>query len=119
KIYRATHPKEERARDLAYNYGMTTEEYDEILTAQNGVCATCGRPPNGKYLSIDHDHDTGKVRGLLCDNCNRSLGLTHESIDILAKMINYLKQKNKVEIINIGGERWLEQSMETLPVGQR
>lgn len=71
---------------------MTAEEYAKTLTAQNGVCAICSKPPNGKNLSVDHDHDTGEVRGLLCDNCNRSLGLTCESIDILTKMIDYLNK---------------------------
>lgn len=64
---------------LKSKYGLTPEQYDEMLTAQENVCAICKNPEsqvlNGSIsrLSVDHDHDTGKVRGLLCIKCNRSL----------------------------------------------
>jgi hypothetical protein len=56
-------------------YGITPEDYAELLEKQNYVCAICSRPPGKRFrLSIDHDHDTGIVRGLLCNTCNLSLG---------------------------------------------
>jgi hypothetical protein len=48
--------------------------YDEILAEQLGVCAICGLPPNGRRLAVDHDHETGEIRGLLCAQCNFGLG---------------------------------------------
>ena len=79
---------------LKRNYGISLDEYHELVKQQNGVCAICKSPPpegRKKRLSIDHCHDTGVVRGLLCDNCNRSLGLLKDSIDVLENAIQYLK----------------------------
>lgn len=63
---------EERARDryLRTTYGITLAEYGVIFEFQGGVCAVCGRPPKKQALHVDHDHVTGKVRGLVCFNCN-------------------------------------------------
>ena len=75
------------------NYGIQIKDYDAMLFAQNGVCAICSKePPNHhkKRLNVDHCHKTGEVRGLLCDACNRALGLFKDSSDILTKAINYL-----------------------------
>lgn len=63
---------------LKYRYGITLAEYDRMLAEQGGVCAICQRPPTAhiraRRLSVDHDHGTGRVRGLLCDACNRGIG---------------------------------------------
>jgi hypothetical protein len=61
--------KPRRAREL----GITDEEYTALLTAQDGGCAICGNPPKTRRLHVDHNHRTGKVRGLLCFRCNRQL----------------------------------------------
>jgi len=53
--------------------GLSIEDYDELITAQGGGCAICGNPPKTRRLDTDHDHRTGKVRGLLCHRCNRAL----------------------------------------------
>lgn len=66
-----------RAARLKKRYGVSLDEYDALHVAQDGCCAICKAPkPGGKYsfLHVDHDHETGKVRGLLCTNCNRALG---------------------------------------------
>jgi Recombination endonuclease VII len=61
--------KPKRAKQL----GVTDDEYQRLLTFQGGVCAICGNPPKNRRLSVDHNHRTGKVRGLLCFRCNRAL----------------------------------------------
>lgn len=68
-------PERVRAHRLRHMYGLELEDYDRMLSAQNGLCAICeGLPAEGKRLVVDHCHDTNKVRGLLCANCNLSLG---------------------------------------------
>lgn len=74
-------------------YGLGFDEYNATLEAQGGVCAICNAaPPNHrkKRLSIDHCHTTGRVRGLLCDPCNRALGLLKDNPDLMLKAISYL-----------------------------
>lgn len=63
----------ERGRHLMSTYGMTLDDYDRMLAAQGGACATCLRPPGVRALCVDHDHDTGEVRGLLCSACNAAI----------------------------------------------
>ena len=77
-------------------YGINAEEYCEMLAAQDNKCAICdseevnnSRISSGK-LFIDHCHDTGKVRGLLCSKCNHSIGLLNDDVDLLHKAIAYL-----------------------------
>ena len=76
--------------------GLTLEQFDEMLAAQDGRCATCGvSDPAGRGQGAwctDHDHRTGKVRGILCHNCNVSLGLLEDSIPTLTAMIAYLME---------------------------
>ena len=74
----AKHP-EQKVRNswrghLRRTYGITIEEYEAVVAAQGGVCSICGRPPKKVRLSLDHDHKTGRMRGLLCVPCNRALG---------------------------------------------
>ena len=81
----------ERAGHLKRKFGLTLEEYDQMLEAQGGGCAICGRPPNEKIsLHVDHDHATGAVRGLLCFPCNQALAQLQESPDIVASALRYL-----------------------------
>jgi hypothetical protein len=58
---------------LRRTYGITAEQYEQMLAGQGGVCAICGTPPKSKRLHVDHDHKTGLVRGLLCWICNRKV----------------------------------------------
>lgn len=82
-------------------YGITIEEFDRMTEEQNGVCVICGKKETKKnqyrltHLAVDHDHETEKIRGLLCHNCNVALGMVKEDIVILEKMKQYL-QLNKV-----------------------
>lgn len=77
-------------------YGITVEDYRSMLASQSGVCAICGGPPTGNHSQnrpyhVDHDHLTGKVRGLLCTNCNILIGQAKESPERLEKAIAYLR----------------------------
>lgn len=57
-------------------YGLTLEQFQQMNTEQGGVCKTCKKaPPAGQYLSVDHSHETGKVRALLCSTCNFQVGI--------------------------------------------
>ena len=82
---------------LKKQFGMTLEAYDQMLAAQNGVCAICRKPETAKdgyggvkRLSVDHNHETGKVRGLLCGRCNTGLGFFKDNPDVLAEATAYL-----------------------------
>lgn len=74
-------------------YGITPKEYNDICQSQNMVCAICGSPSR-RRLCVDHNHNTGEIRGLLCDNCNRAIGLLKEDISILEKACSYLARYN-------------------------
>ncbi len=88
-------PDKDRNQHLVRTYGITSEEYDVMLAKQDGHCATCSTtvPGNSRrnvYFSVDHCHTTGKVRGLLCHNCNTALGLLKDNTDTIANLIRYL-----------------------------
>jgi len=87
-----------RRRNLRSNYNITLEEYDILFEKQNGVCAICGKKEmrrnkyNTWHLAVDHSHESGKVRGLLCGNCNSMLGFVKDKPDLLLKAYSYLSQ---------------------------
>jgi hypothetical protein len=87
---------------LKVKYGMTFEEYEALLKAQNGVCAVCQRPETVVLkkqvirLAVDHSHSTGKVRGLLCRNCNAALGFLNDDILRFQAAIDYLRKYGTV-----------------------
>jgi hypothetical protein len=67
---------ERRARLLREKYGLSQEQYEAIAAEQQGCCAICGQAPeSGKWLAIDHCHQTGRVRALLCTYCNLAVGV--------------------------------------------
>ncbi len=81
-----------RERYLKSKFNMTLGQYDEIFKKQNGVCTICGGiNADGRRLYVDHNHETGKVRGLLCSKCNTLIGFADDGIIILQSAINYLK----------------------------
>jgi protein-arginine kinase activator protein McsA len=86
-----------RKRNLRRMYGLSIEEYDAMVEEQNGLCAICKqeektiRQDAVQCLSVDHCHDTGKIRGLLCNNCNRALGKFKDSLTVLESACEYLK----------------------------
>ena len=84
-----------RARNIE-NKGISLTQYDKMIVAQGNKCATCASESliyhvaRLSALVIDHNHTTGLVRGLLCNQCNLALGLVHDNIETLAAMIAYL-----------------------------
>lgn len=95
-------PLYNRNYHLVSTYKLTLGSYNEMLTQQNGCCAICGRHQSEfkKSLGVDHNHITGKVRGLLCNNCNRSLGLLlvdEQGITLLASAISYLRNNDDTD----------------------
>ena len=78
-----------KKRRLELRYGITHEKFLELKELQQNMCAICRKKTE---LHIDHCHETGKVRGLLCGPCNRALGLLKDNIDFLLKAIEYLKK---------------------------
>jgi len=86
----------DRRYSLKRPYGISLEEYEEMLKVQDSKCAICGTFNTGKKgtwnLCVDHDHKTGKIRALLCNKCNRGIGLLQDSIPLLKKAIKYLKK---------------------------
>jgi len=96
-IYSKTPLARERAKKsrLKTRYGLSVEDFERMKDSQKGVCAICKLPETFKQnfdLSVDHNHDTGQVRGLLCNRCNVSLGLMQENINFLENMIEYIKK---------------------------
>lgn len=74
-------------------YGITLEEYEELFKLQKGRCKICNKKSKIR-LPVDHDHKTGRVRGLLCSNCNLLLGaIERDGIEIVLLAIQYLKQQ--------------------------
>ncbi len=80
-------------RNLKYHYGITLELYNEFLASQNGLCAICHKTCiSGRKLAVDHDHDTNKIRGLLCSKCNTGIGLFEDNVILLENAIAYLRR---------------------------
>lgn len=85
------------------HFKLTIEDYNNLLKQQNGVCAICGQSEIKKIkntpcrLSIDHDHQTGKVRGLLCSKCNTGVGLFDNNCVLLNKAIEYLNNNGEIK----------------------
>jgi len=83
--------KSQRRNWLKFKYGITPEYYEEMLNKQKGLCLICNSIMSEKNICIDHDHQTGKIRELLCRSCNVALGHFREDEEILKSAINYLK----------------------------
>jgi hypothetical protein len=89
---------------LMRRYGVGADEFDELVRQQGGICLICGRPDPEH---VDHDHDTGEVRGILCFNCNGGLGQFRDSIDALLAAAEYLDERDPktVELVPIARQR--------------
>jgi hypothetical protein len=94
--YRKENPKVIRNVHLNYWYKISLDQYNELFENQKGCCAICGKHQSqfSKSLSVDHDHVTGKIKGLLCGNCNRGLGYFMESTELLRNAFEYIIKNN-------------------------
>lgn len=104
KIRYRTSAEQVRHYGLRRNYGLTITEYAQMFSAQNGLCAICGKPETHKIpgrvsadpkrftrdMSVDHDHKTGAIRDLLCNGCNHMLGASGDSAEVLRAAADYL-----------------------------
>lgn len=111
--YKRTHPEyreyaKKRRREWYHNeggrdtqrntafqkaYGISLADYEQMLVEQDGRCAICGQPPKDRRLAVDHDHETGRVRGLLCyGHCNRAIGLLRDNPELLRRAAEYLER---------------------------
>ncbi len=100
--------RRERASHLMRKYGMTIEQYDAMLESQGGGCFICGRPPREDIsLHVDHDHSTGKVRGILCFCCNNALADFQEDPELLRKAASYVSWHANQEEIQLARARAL------------
>lgn len=95
--YKARHPDRaaayDRARKLRIKFGMTPEEFDAMLSSQGNACALCrSRDPNWSYgvFVVDHCHQTGRVRGILCHRCNAGLGALGDTPAALRRALKYV-----------------------------
>lgn len=86
-------PSAYRARWIRNAYGITMDDYEALFLQQGGVCAICKTDPQ-RTLAVDHDHLTGRVRGLLCANCNRAVGLLKDSAENARALVTYLENVN-------------------------
>jgi hypothetical protein len=93
-------PKRRLEQHLKYKYGITREEFNQSWESQGGKCAIClielpdlmVYENRRRQYAIDHNHDTGKFRGILCNRCNAMLGMANDSARILASAIGYLEK---------------------------
>ncbi len=98
----------DRKSHLKRKYGLTVEQYDEMLEGQGGGCAICGRPPRDDIaLHVDHDHETGVIRGLLCFTCNNALGDLNDDPERLYKAATYLDRDDELTALALARARAL------------
>jgi hypothetical protein len=96
--HRQKRPELYKGYSLKQGYGISLETYNEMLQEQGNVCAICGKPEQVvargrvKALAVDHDHTTGEIRGLLCQACNKALGLLQDDVSLFEKSIQYLER---------------------------
>ncbi len=94
--WNAANPERKRADHLMRRFGLTVADYESLADQQGGVCTICaGTCPTGRRLAVDHDHDTGRVRGLLCWECNTGIGKLKDSPAVLSSALRYLHHHGK------------------------
>lgn len=94
--------KYRKTADLKRSYGISLEQFNEMLVSQSALCAICHKPETQVHpksglpyqLSVDHCHKTGNTRELLCNRCNRTLGMVNDNADLLKRMIEYVQKHN-------------------------
>jgi len=102
KEYIKSNPNVSKRAELKHRFGITLETFVQMVQEHNNLCAICEEPEIGKHqkgtprdLSVDHCHSTGKIRGLLCQKCNKGLGYFKDDINFLLNAIEYLKNADQ------------------------
>lgn len=97
RVERRTNPSKYKEQNLQYCYGISLQEYERMHAAQNGKCAICNQPEvtktkDGKVraLAVDHCHETGEVRALLCGKCNKGIGLLKDDFEVILSAAKYI-----------------------------
>lgn len=93
--YRIANRENINFKNRVDRYGINFAHFVALYDAQDGCCAICKREITKEKCRIDHDHDTGKVRGLLCVSCNTGLGLFQDSPDVLSSAAGYLRNEDE------------------------
>ena len=90
-------PKESKEYKLKYFFNLSYNDWELLKIKQNNSCAICNKSQDTltKTMAVDHDHNTGKIRGLLCDSCNLGLGKFQDNIEILENALKYMKENEK------------------------
>lgn len=94
KQWHDANPKSRRNAHLKYQFGISQADYESMLLAQNGVCAICEAPEPGggaACFHVDHDHETGRIRKLLCNRCNLGIGYFRDNPNLLRTAATYLE----------------------------
>lgn len=101
--YRSQRRNIARDRELKRSFGIDHAKFMEMSAEQNGVCAICSQPEkrkakngNIRHLAVDHDHETGAVRSLLCSDCNQMIGFSADNPELLEKGAEYIRQHKKL-----------------------
>jgi hypothetical protein len=93
----------DREGHLKRKYGITIADYDRMFEQQGGVCAICGEArPEERTLHVDHDHETGVIRGLLCFRCNNALGDFREEYELFQRAADYLDRDDELAALVLG-----------------
>ena len=97
KAQHAAEPLRRREKVIRSKYGLTLADYDALLGSQGGGCAICGRTEEpgqpGRPLPVDHDHKTGRIRGILCGLCNKAIGQMLDNPELLRRAARYLETR--------------------------
>lgn len=105
KEHRRRYLENYRKSMLLKKFGISKDDYEKMHRSQNGLCAICSRPETrtrkGRllFMAVDHHHESGKVRDLLCSACNVLIGYAKEDVGVLESAISYLKRHQSVDII--------------------
>lgn len=97
--YRKKNKEAIRLANVRHKFGLSAEQYNKMIVDQNNLCFICKKPETKTYkgkpyaLAVDHCHTTGKIRKLLCHNCNVTLGRVEDNTEILENMIKYLQEE--------------------------
>lgn len=86
--------EQKKSYELKHTYGITLDDFNDMLAEQDRKCAACGAAFLEVVPHVDHCHDSGKIRGLVCPGCNKAMGLVGDNAEVLEKLAAYLRSAN-------------------------